>query len=332
MRRGAFILGCAGPQLLPGERHFFARADPWGFILFARNIDTPDQLRRLTGDLRAAVGWNAPILIDQEGGRVARMGPPHWRRWPAPLGQMSAGRGPKALALRYRIIAHELRAVGIDVNCAPVADIARPATHPVLKNRCYGTDAADVAKAARAVATGLLEGGVLPVVKHMPGHGLSQLDTHLALPRVDKPRDWLDSRDFAPFRALADLPMAMTAHLVFSAIDPDHPATQSPAMIDLIRRDIGFDGLLMSDDISMEALSGPPGERGAAALAAGCDLVLHCNGDLPEMEEIAALGRMSEVAAARAEAALQWRKTPDTVDIGALEAEFLSLVPEVTHG
>lgn len=332
MRRGAFILGCAGPDLLSAERRFFARANPWGFILFARNVQTPEQLTQLTTDLRDAVGWNAPILVDQEGGRVERLGPPHWRHWPAPLDQMQVAPDARAMELRYRIIAAELRAVGIDANCAPVADIARPQTHAVLKNRCYGTDAAGVTKAARAVATGLLAGGVLPVVKHMPGHGLSHLDTHLALPRVDQPEAWLDSRDFAPFRALADLPMAMTAHLVFSAIDPDHPATQSPVMINLIRRDIGFDGLLMSDDISMEALSGPVGERGAAALKAGCDLILHCNGDLPQMEDIAALGQMTPSAQIRADRALGWRKTPDAVDIRALEAEFLRLVPEVTHG
>jgi len=330
MRRGAFILGCQGPELTAKERAFFAEANPWGFILFARNIETPDQVLRLTDALRDAVGHQAPILIDQEGGRVERMGPPHWRHWAPPLEQMQIA-GPRAMALRYALIAAELRAVGIDTNCAPVADIARDQTHPVLRNRCYGKDVQTVTDTARAVAEAMLEGGVLPVVKHMPGHGLSQIDSHMDLPHVDKEYNWLMSHDFAPFRALADLPMAMTAHLVFDQIDPERPATQSPRMIDLIRKDIGFDGLLMTDDISMQALSGTVAERGAAALKAGCDVVLHCNGDLTEMQTIAELGQMSLTSQSRGDRALARRISPAQVDIRHLEAEFRALVPEVMH-
>lgn len=331
MHRGAFILGCQGPALSQDERAFFAEADPWGFILFARNVEAPDQLRRLTSDLREAAGWNCPILIDQEGGRVQRLGPPHWRAWMPPLEQMAKAPA-RAMALRYALISAELRDVGIDVNCAPVADIARGQTHAVLRNRCYASAAADVAKIARLVADAHLAGGVLPVVKHMPGHGLATLDSHLDLPHIDKEHGWLAQHDFAPFRDLSDLPIAMSAHIVFDRIDPGCPATLSPRMIELIRDEIGFGGLLLTDDISMQALSGTPGERGAAALAAGCDIVLHCNGDMSEMAQIAELGQMTEAAAERANRALGLRISSPKVDIPALEAEFRALVPEVING
>ena len=318
MAAGAYIFGCKGPLLSPDEAAFFRQADPFGFILFARNIKTPQQVSRLTGELRAAVGRDALIFIDQEGGRVARMRAPHWRQWSAPMDQ--AG-GARAFWLRYRIIAAELRAVGIDANCAPLADIADPHTHAVLRNRCYGSDVRTVTTRAQAVAQGLMAGGVLPVLKHMPGHGRARRDSHLDLPRVAASSHALYDRDFAPFRALAHLPIAMTAHLVFSAYD-SLPATHSPVMIDVIRDHIGFAGLLLTDDISMQALSGTVAERGQAALGAGCDIVLHCNGDLAEMAAVAALGPMRVQSRRRAEAALDARKAPDLVDIDALQAEF----------
>jgi beta-N-acetylhexosaminidase len=310
--RGAAIFGCAGPVLLPEERAFFRDADPFGFILFARNVETPDQLRRLTGDLRAAVGRDAPILVDQEGGRVQRLRAPHWREWAPPLdtvaGAGSLHAAEAQMRARATVIAAELRAVGIDADCAPLGDVARPATHPFLRNRCYGSDPETVTLIARAVAEGLLAGGVLPVLKHLPGHGLSHVDTHHDLPTVDAPMDELDRIDFAPFRALADLPMAMTAHLVFAAIDPDLPATQSPKMIGIIRDRIGFRGLLMSDDLNMQALKGSLGDRTRATIAAGVDIALHCKGDLAEMRKVAAAaGEMTAAAGARARAAVAAR-------------------------
>ncbi|MFM7335164.1 MAG: glycoside hydrolase family 3 N-terminal domain-containing protein, partial [Tabrizicola sp.] len=257
---GATIFGCAGPRLLPEERAFYRDADPFGFILFARNVEDPEQLRRLTGDLRAAVGRDAPILVDQEGGRVQRLRSPHWREWTPPLdtvdGAGSLEAAERTMRLRAMVIATELAAVGIDADCIPTLDVVRPETHPFLMNRCYGRDPDSVARIGRAVADGLMAGGVFPVMKHMPGHGLSHVDTHHDLPRVDVSLEDLQAVDFAPFRALADLPMAMTAHLVFAALDPDRPATQSPTMIRVIREVIGFKGLLMSDDLNMQALAG----------------------------------------------------------------------------
>jgi beta-N-acetylhexosaminidase len=310
--RGATIFGCAGLELSAPERAFFREADPFGFILFARNIGTPDQVRRLTADLRDAVGRNAPVLVDQEGGRVQRLRSPHWQEWDPPLDTVERAGSPaaaaRAMRLRMAVIGAELRAVGIDANCAPVADVARPETHPFLRNRCYGSDPATVAVIARSVADGLMEGGVLPVMKHLPGHGLSHLDTHLDLPTVDAALDELRAVDFAPFRALADLPMAMTAHLVFAALDPGLPATQSPKMIGLIRDEIGFRGLLMSDDLNMQALSGTLAERTRRSIAAGCDIALHCKGDLAEMQEVAgAAGDMGPAALARARATIAAR-------------------------
>lgn len=323
---GAAIFGCAGPSLLPEERAFFREADPFGFILFARNVEDPAQLRRLTHDLREAVGRAAPVLVDQEGGRVQRLRAPHWREWMPPLDTVEAAASPEAaerqMRLRAMVIAAELAAVGIDADCIPTLDVARPATHPFLLNRCYGRDPDTVARIGRAVAEGLMAGGVLPVMKHMPGHGLSQVDTHHDLPTVTASRDELQAVDFAPFRALADLPMAMTAHLVFAAIDPVRPATQSPEMIRVIRDEIGFRGLLMSDDLNMQALSGTLAERTARTIAAGVDIALHCNGDMAEMVEVAgAAGTMGPQTRARAAAALAARQSGQ-VDVKAALAEL----------
>ena len=324
----ACIFGCEGPALGDAERAFFAETAPWGFILFARNVETPDQLRRLTGDLRDAVGRDAPIFVDQEGGRVQRLRAPHWREWLPPLDTVEAAgpQAPLAMYLRARLIAAELRAVGIDGNCAPTVDIAGPLTHPFLRNRCYGSDLDTVVAVARAVAKGLLDGGVLPVMKHMPGHGRAMIDTHLDLPRVTDAAEDLLRSDFAAFRALADLPLGMTAHIVFSAYD-DQPATCSAPMIRVIRDQIGFGGLLMTDDLSMQALSGTIGERAAASRRAGCDVMLHCNGNLGDMQAVAAAsGALAGAALERAEAALAARRTPDTADPKALDAELAQLV------
>jgi beta-N-acetylhexosaminidase len=321
------IFGCADPVLTAVERRFFATTNPWGFILFARNVQTPDQLRALCADLRAAVGRHAPILVDQEGGRVQRLAPPYWRQYLPPLDQMACASDPiRAMFLRGQLIGQELSDVGIDVNCAPIADIASNTTHPFLQNRCLGWQADAVSSAARAFANGLMAAGVLPVLKHIPGHGRSQTDSHKSLPVVDTDITTLRATDFAPFRALADLPMAMTAHVLFTAIDATAPATTSQVMIEVIRRDIGFGGLLISDDLSMQALVGDVAHRAAQSLAAGCDLALHCNGELAAMAAIADVcTALSGPALLRANAALAGRAAPETVDFAGLWAEFEAL-------
>ncbi|MBO6603151.1 MAG: glycoside hydrolase family 3 protein [Roseicyclus sp.] len=332
----ATILGCLGPVLSADEAAFFAEAQPWGFILFARNVENPGQLRRLTGDLRASVGREAPVLIDQEGGRVQRMGPPNWRQWRPALDQvMTAGRdrAARSMFLRARLIAHELHDVGIDANCAPLADVARESTHPVLRNRLYGHDAPGVIGAARAVAEGLMAGGVLPVLKHLPGYGLGEVDSHRTLPRVAAPLEELRAVDFAAFRPLAGLPMGMSAHIVYEAVEDGLPATMSPRLIDLIRQEIGFDGLLMTDDLSMGALPGPLAERAALSRQAGCDIVLHCNGDRAEMEEVvSASGELTGRAKSRADAALAARRRPEPLDIDAAEADLAALLDGQVYG
>ena len=325
---GATILDPLGLRLSAEEKAFFRDTDPFGFILFARNLDSPDQIRALCGDLREAVGRAAPITIDQEGGRVQRLRAPDWTEWLPPLehATRAGGNAAQAMYLRYRIIAHELQQLGIDSNCAPLVDVAQDSTHPFLKNRCYGTDAQSVADLGRAVADGLLDGGVLPVLKHIPGHGRAVADSHLELPHVDADPAELSRIDFAPFKALNDLPMGMTAHLVYTQIDPQ-PATISAKMMGLIRDQIGFDGLIMTDDISMKALSGDLGSLSAAARAAGCDVVLHCNGSLDEKRQVAeAAGPLDAAGQRRAAAAIATRKTPAEVDIPALRAKLDALL------
>lgn len=332
--RGAAIFGCEGLVLGREEAAFFRDFDPMGFILFARNVESPAQLRRLTSDLRDAVGRDAPILVDQEGGRVQRLRAPHWCEWGPPLDFVTAAgtNAARAMELRYHIIARELRDVGIDADCAPVGDLITEVTHPFLKNRCYGSDPTEVSAICRAVANGLLAGGCLPVIKHMPGHGRSHLDTHLDLPRVEASKAELAAYDFAPFKALNNLPMAMTAHLVFAAYD-ELPATQSPAMVRVIREEIGFGGLLITDDLNMQALQGDLASRTAASMAAGCDLALHCKGDLAEMRAVAGqAGDMSAACLARVQAALACRHAPSDVDIATLEAELARLMPDAPHG
>ena len=327
------IFGCSGSVLTAQEAAFFRDADPFGFILFARNVEDPVQLRRLTASLREAVGRDAPVLIDQEGGRVQRLRAPHWRDWAPPLDTVARARDPlRAMWVRSRIIAHELRGVGVDANCAPCADVAGEATHPFLKNRCYGTDPAIVSSVSAAVANGQMAGGVVPVVKHLPGHGRASADTHHDLPTVTASQAELAATDFAPFKALHHLPMAMTAHIIFAAYD-DKPATQSAVMIRVIRDEIGFEGLLMTDDLNMQALRGTLADRTAASIAAGCDIALHCKGDLDEMTAVAgACGTQTPVIRQRALAALAARRAPDPVDIPALEAEFRALMSGDDHG
>jgi beta-N-acetylhexosaminidase len=327
-RFGALITDATGLRLTPDEKAFFRDADPFGFILFARNIDTAEQVRTLCAEMREAVGREAPITIDQEGGRVQRLRPPLARDWLPPLDFVAAAGADagEAMYLRYRLIAAELMDLGIDSNCAPMVDIAGPDTHAFLANRCYAETPKDAAALGRAVANGLLDGGVLPIVKHMPGHGRSTLDSHFDLPRVAATRDALMSTDFAPFRALNDLPMGMTAHLVFEALD-DQPATLSPLVMQVIREDIGFDGLIMSDDITMKALSGAPAEIAQRTIAAGCDVVLHCNASFQDRVTVAAAaGTMSEVAQARAEAALACRRPPAPLDIPQADAQLQRLL------
>lgn len=328
MNFGATILDADGLRLSSDEIAFFRDVLPFGFILFARNIDSADQVRALCADMRNAVGYECPITIDQEGGRVQRLRAPQWREWLPPLDFVTAAgdQAERAMYLRGRVIAHELRAIGVDSNCAPMVDVACDNSHPFLRNRCYGSDAATVATLGRAHAQGMLDGGVLPVVKHIPGHGRATQDSHFDLPTVAAPRADLDAQDFAPFKALNDLPMGMTAHLVYDAIDTA-PATLSRKVMDMIRTDIGFDGLIMTDDISMKALSGSLTDLSRGALDAGCDVILHCNGTLAErMEVAAAAGEMGAEAQRRAEAALAARHTPDDIDISAADAELESLL------
>jgi beta-N-acetylhexosaminidase len=311
----AFITGLSGTALSAEERAFLRAAEPWGLILFARNVARPDQLRALSRSFREAVGRaDAPVLVDQEGGRVQRLGPPHWPRYPAGadygrLWEIDRAGALEAARLAGCLIASDLLPLGIDVDCIPLADVPAADADPVIGDRAYGTNSEKVSAIAAALAEGLMAGGVLPVLKHLPGHGRATADSHQSLPTVTADRASLEAVDFAAFRPLAGLPLGMTAHVVFSAFDPRAPATTSRTMIqEVIRGSIGFGGALMSDDISMGALSGSIEERSAAALAAGCDLILHCNGRMDEMCAVAATApRLCGSAEVRARAALAAR-------------------------
>src|ERR1700754_1949272 len=334
MSTRAFITGISGTELSAAEREFIRAERPWGFILFKRNIESPVQVAQLVTVLRETIGEpDAPVLIDQEGGRVQRFGPPHWPVYPpgavfGTLYDIDRKLGLTAARLSARLMAADLIDLGVTVDCLPLADLPVAGADAVIGNRAYGTEVGKVAAIARAVTEGLEQGGVLPVLKHIPGHGRATVDTHFRLPMVDTPRAELESTDFAAFQPLADLPMAMTAHVVFSALDPAQPATTSATIIEqVIRGSIGFQGLLMSDDVSMNALAGSIAERTKAIVSAGCDMVLHCNGNLDEMPEVARETReLSGIALQRAKRALASRKAPQPFDRVAARAELDELV------
>jgi beta-N-acetylhexosaminidase len=330
----AFITGLAGTKLTSAERSFLREASPWGLILFKRNIATPDQVAALVKDFRDTIGRdNAPVLIDQEGGRVSRLVPPHWPDYPpgAAYGriyQHDPSMGLTAARLGAHLIAADLNALGITVDCVPIADVPTVGADPIIGDRAYGTTVRQVVDIARAFAQGLMAGGVLPVLKHIPGHGRASVDSHVKLPLVETEHAILAETDFAAFRELADLPLGMTAHVVYAAIDSDHPATTSAIMIkDVIRSFIGFDGALMTDDIAMGALSGSISERSRAAFVAGCDLILHCNGNLQQMQQVAASSPVLDGAAAeRAAAALRAGAKPEPLDLAAARAQFAGMM------
>jgi beta-N-acetylhexosaminidase len=319
MMRSRAIYGCAGPVLSPGEQAFFRDAQPWGFILFARNIASPDQVRGLVAALRDTVAdAAAPVLIDQEGGRVARLVPPNWHARPpaARFGALygeDSERAREATYLNARLIAHDLSSLGINVDCLPVLDVPVPGADAIIGDRAFSSDPSTVIDLGRAQIQGLVEGGVLPVMKHIPGHGRAGGDSHLTLPRISASAAELSASDFVTFRSLDTCPIAMTAHVVYESIDPQRPATTSPKVIrDVIRGEIGFDGLLMSDDLSMQALEGPMSFRAKTALFAGCDLVLHCNGNMDEMKDVASEAKILEgPALKRSQAALSHLTAPD---------------------
>jgi beta-N-acetylhexosaminidase len=334
MSTRAFITGVSGPALTDAEREFIRAERPWGFILFKRNIETPRQVILLVRELRNSVGNpEAPVLIDQEGGRVQRFGPPHWPAYPAGavfgvLYDIDRTLGLAAARLSARLMAADLIELGVTVDCLPLADLPVTGADAVIGNRAYGTEPDKVAAIARAVTEGLEQGGVLPVLKHIPGHGRATADTHFKLPKVDTSKTELERTDFAAFQPLADLPMAMTAHVVFSALDPAQPATTSATIIQqVIRGVIGFQGLLMSDDVSMNALAGSIAERTRAIVDAGCDMVLHCNGKLDEMQEVAReTPELSGRALERARRALESRKPPRPFDRLAARLELDALI------
>ena len=332
--RSRAIYGCSGTVLSEQERDFFRQTRPWGFILFARNISEPAQVKVLVEQLRDTVDdGQTPILIDQEGGRVARLKPPHWRQRPpaAPFGLLYAQNPEAAREATYlnaRLIAHDLSSLGINVDCLPVLDVPVPGAHDIIGDRAFAYDPATIIALGRAQIEGLMDGGVLPVMKHIPGHGRAESDSHLALPRVSAEMELLSASDFVTFRSLDQCPIAMTAHVVYESIDPQRPATTSPKVIrDVIRGEIGFDGLLMSDDLSMKALDGPLSVRARQAQFAGCDLVLHCNGDMEEMRDVASEVKILEgQSLKRSEQALGHLSAPGPLDPQAAEARLAALL------
>lgn len=335
--RSRAIYGCAGTTLGAQERDFFREMQPWGFILFARNIHDRAQIRDLVDSLRETVGDpKAPVLIDQEGGRVARLGPPGWKARPpaARFGEVYAQSHEAALEATYlnaRLIAHDLSEVGINVDCLPLLDVPVSGAHDVIGDRAFAFDPAAIIDLGRAQIEGLMEGGVLPVMKHIPGHGRATADSHLALPRVATEAEELSATDFVTFRSLNTCPIAMTAHVVYEAIDPQRPATTSPKIIrDVIRGEMGFDGLLISDDLSMNALDGPLASRTKAAQFAGCDVVLHCNGQMDEMRQVASEVKVLDgTALRRADHALSLLSMPDAFDPAGAEARLAELMATI---
>jgi beta-N-acetylhexosaminidase len=332
--RSRAIYGCAAARLSAAEKSFFRETRPWGFILFARNISDASQVKALVQELRETVGdEKAPVLIDQEGGRVARLKPPHWQARPpaarfGALYKNNPDAAREATYLNARLIAHDLASLGINVDCLPVLDVPVPGSHDVIGDRAFSTDPATIIALGRAQIEGLMDGGVLPVMKHIPGHGRAGADSHLNLPRVSASAEELSASDFVTFRSLDSCPVAMTAHVVYESIDPQRPATTSPKVIrDVIRGEIGFDGLLMSDDLSMKALDGPLSVRAKQAQFAGCDLVLHCNGDMDEMREVASeVTELKGQALKRSEHALSHLSAPGGFDPAAAQARLATLL------
>jgi beta-N-acetylhexosaminidase len=320
MTISAFISGCAAASLTSAETSFFTKSNPWGLILFKRNCESPEQIKALTAQFRGAVGRkDAPVFIDQEGGRVQRLGPPsnHWRQYPAAQAYGKLYDRCATLALRTvrnvgRLMAEDMADIGITASCLPVLDVPQPGAHDVIGSRAYSTHIEQVMILSRLHTVGLMEGGVLPVMKHIPGHGRSMVDSHHDLPVVRAKRSELEEVDFPPFVAFADCPMAMTAHVIYEALDPHNPATLSRKVIrDVIRKLMNFQGLLMTDDLSMKALGGSFTEKANRAFEAGCDVVLHCNGILSEMEEVAAASVPLEgKSLRRAKTALKAKRKP----------------------
>lgn len=327
------IFGISTTSLTADEIDFFADVNPYGFILFARNCESPKQIQRLIGELIETTGRDRlPILIDQEGGRVARLKPPHWPAYPpaktfADMYKHYKQRAVRATMLNARLIAHDLYTLGITVDCAPLADLPIAGSHDVIGDRAFGHEPEQVIALARAQAQGLMEGGIVPVLKHIPGHGRALADSHHELPVVNAPLDLLRKTDFVPFKALADLPMGMTAHVLFSDMDNKNLATVSPGIIKIIREEIGFKGLLMSDDLSMKAMQGDFTQRTQDCLRAGCDVVLHCNGDFSEMQQVAeGLETLSGTSLARAGNAMKAVGDPKPFDVAATRKELSQLM------
>jgi beta-N-acetylhexosaminidase len=327
----AFIAGCAGLALTPGERAFFAEARPWGLILFRRNVESPAQVKALTEEFRGIVGEEAAVLVDQEGGRVQRLAAPHWPVYPAAARFGLLADGVELAELSAQLMARDLLALGVDVDCLPVLDTPDDGAHGIIGDRAYARTPDEVARFGAAAARGLMRGGVMPVMKHIPGHGRARADSHMELPVVTASREEL-ARDFAPFKANADLPAAMTAHVVYQALDASGPATQSRTVIqEIVRGEIGFDGLLMSDDLSMKALSGSFFERARKCFDAGLDLALHCNGDLAEARPVAEAApelagkALARVGAARARVAHEKAAGLDVDEAGARLAAATTL-------
>ena len=329
----AFTCGCSGLAFTQDERDFMQRFKPWGLILFGRNVHNRSQLTAITQNFRELVGReDAPVLIDQEGGRVRRMKEPDWRPHPAAAAydRLDCGEDDKAALVREgaRLIAHDLIEVGINVDCMPVLDVPVPGAHDIIGDRAFATAPATIIALGKAQIQGLMDGGVLPVMKHIPGHGRAGADSHLALPRVSATVEELSASDFVTFRSLDQCPIAMTAHVVYESIDPQRPCTTSPKVIrDVIRGEIGFKGLLMSDDLSMKALDGPLSVRAKQALFAGCDLALHCNGDMEEMREVASEAKELEgQSLRRSQQALVHLSVPGLFDAEAAQEHLSALL------
>ncbi len=319
------IFGLLGHEISSDERKFFSEVSPLGFILFARNIDNPMQVKKLVNDLKKCVGWECPVLIDQEGGRVARLKPPHWRKSP-PIGLLSKvaesdmAKAEELIYLNARLIGRELYDLGINVDCAPVCDLLIEGAHDIVGDRSFGDDVKTVSILARKMSEGLIDSGVLPIIKHIPGHGRAKADSHKELPIVKLGRQELAETDFKVFKNLSDMPWAMTAHILYTAIDEKLPATLSTKVIGVIRNDMNFDGVLISDDLSMEALQGSYAERARGSLAAGCDVVLHCNGKMDEMTGVAeGLSDFTSASRTRVEKSLKLLKKPLACDFAVAE-------------